>query len=735
MPHQRLRLALETMTSGDWLNFEQFAAEFLAVEYPSLRTMASPQGDRGRDGQLYVVEEDTTTAVQYSVAADWHRKINATLERLKANFPDLRQLIYATNAEIGPAADDLRQAVRREQGVFLDIRDRSWFVERELTAPQRQVASEELGTRFVAPLLVERGIRERVGTALNEGDARIALLHLTLRSADEAADKGLTKQCFESLVLAALHDSSVDNRLTIQDIEAATVANLPAGHEQQIHGQVVSALNRLSKRGGPVKWIAKSGEYHLSYDEQQRLRGKTVDYLLEEAALEKDPIAALERIIPASDLPPDDVPAVANDLRRGIEAVLLNRGEAFAEAARSGEMYPVDDVGLLATVTQSGKTAASNLSEEQAAAAVVAVMENPSDGAHHHLRRLADAYTLFAFLQQTPDVQKVVVKMFSNADIWLDTNVILPLFGETLITDEHKRHYTIIMRAALDAGLRIFVTDGVLEEVERHLNLALTCSRMTGEKWHASLPFVFAAFTLAGRPRSQFASWLEAFRGSSRPQDDVRSYLEDAFGIVRRDLLEVSDNAPVELRAAVQDIWRAVHEKRRAEVDPVAVDRLVAHDVENTVGVIERRNKIDESPLGYEHWWLTLDTTAFSISRELKERLGVGAPRSPALSPDFLTQLLRLGPLRTAVERSLSVELPVMADFRLVSQMPTDLLQRADEFRQEASEVSERVVGRRVRDRLDEVRAKLGPESLRGARAAETVVLARLAEQAKQPRS
>jgi len=126
-----LALALDSMSSGDWLAFESFAAAFLAPEFPSLRTPASPHGDRGRDGQMYVVSEDPNTVVQYSVAQDWNAKIRATVNRLKETMPATRTLIYATNQVIGPDADKLVGELRRNNGVSLDIRDRNWFVERE----------------------------------------------------------------------------------------------------------------------------------------------------------------------------------------------------------------------------------------------------------------------------------------------------------------------------------------------------------------------------------------------------------------------------------------------------------------------------------------------------------------------------------------------------------------------------------------------------------------------------
>ena len=81
------------------------------------------------------------------------------------------------------------------------------------------------------------------------------------------------------------------------------------------------------------------------------------------------------------------------------------------------------------------------LSNEQVAAAAIEVLERPSHEVRQHLHRLADAYTMFAFLRQAPDVQKVVVSMFSGGDIWLDTSMILPLLAETLLDEPQDRYY------------------------------------------------------------------------------------------------------------------------------------------------------------------------------------------------------------------------------------------------------------------------------------------------------
>jgi hypothetical protein len=718
MSAPRLTLALETMTAGDWLEFEHFAAEFLAPEYPSLRTTASPHGDRGRDGQMYVVDEDPHTVVQYSVAQDWAAKIRATLTRLNETMPSIRALIYVTNQTIGPDADNLVRATRRDDKVSLDIRDRSWFVERELTYPQRAVASEELAKRFVDPLLEARGVRSLVAPVLGRDDARVALVHLALEGEDRHSQKGWTKACFEALVQSALHDTTNDDRMGREAVIEQVAQLLPAGYETQITQQVEGALMRLSRRGGPVK--VKDGTYALSFEESEALKTRLASFAVQEQALKHELVHAVKLAAPrlSADLDDDGWTAVADSLRLGLEVVLLARGEEFAAAVSTGEVHQANAAEVLAEVTASVHNSAAGLTDEEATAAIIEILERPTANLRSHLRRLADAYTMYAFLRQTPDVQRAVLTIFSGGEVWLDTSVILPLFVETLLDDPLERRYTTIMNAALDADIHLYVTPGVVEEVEAHFNVSLACARTESASWRSSrIPFLFAAYTLAGRGRGHFAAWLEQFRGTRRPTDDIVDYLADRHSIQVRSLQDEARQADVQLRAAVQEIWYEAHEVRRGpdeEMDAITFARLVDHDVENCLGVMELRRSTPASPMGYRQWYLTLDKIAWSLKRELSERLEDRSFSSPALSPDFLTQYLRLAPVRSAVERELWASLPLVTDISRYENVPKVFLERADEIRREVGNLDERIVRRRVRDTLDEMKRERGPQALAG---------------------
>ena len=123
------------------------------------------------------------------------------------------------------------------------------------------------------------------------------------------------------------------------------------------------------------------------------------------------------------------------------------------------------------------------------------LVTNPTSSVQNHLRSKADAYTPFAFLGQTPDVQGAVSKMFSHGTIWLDTTIVLPLFTGHLIVDGQRR-FSQMLDTASSVGLNPKVTPGVIEEVERHINLCLSYLSMSHAEWTGNVPFLIEAYSL-----------------------------------------------------------------------------------------------------------------------------------------------------------------------------------------------------------------------------------------------
>ena len=200
--------------------------------------------------------------------------------------------------------------------------------------------------------------------------------------------------------------------------------------------------------------------------------------------------------------------------------------------------------------------------------------------------------------------------------------------------------------------------------------------------------------------------------GPERPEDDIADFLKEFFDIARRSLKEEVEKADDEIRRFVHEAWRSAHARRRrpvgVELDEATIDRLVLHDVENYLGVVELRRKENSSALGYSAWWLTLDRSAGYVDREIEEELGSGAPPTPVMSADFLVNYLSIGPIRSRVSKNAEAALPIALDMGSFAELPSDLLDEAERIRREAGDLPEHIVRRRVRDCLDAAKRRPG---------------------------
>jgi hypothetical protein len=207
MKTQRLVFALERLKSGDWARFEHFASQFLVFDYGTLRTVAGPSGDLGRDSELFSPDGDPTVLLQYSVSKGWAAKIRRTAKRVRENFASASVLVYVTNQQIGAGADALKKELRKDFRLVLDVHDRAWFLDRISFPPERQGIAEQLAAEVVDPYLASRGVVESQAPALTEFESKAAVLHLQLQWEDDSREKGLTKLSFEALVKSVLREN------------------------------------------------------------------------------------------------------------------------------------------------------------------------------------------------------------------------------------------------------------------------------------------------------------------------------------------------------------------------------------------------------------------------------------------------------------------------------------------------------------------------------------------------
>ena len=709
MNRNQFELALNQAKPSDWLHFEQLCSKFLASEHPTMRTMASPSGDGGRDSELLTPDGEKTICAQYSVASDWSAKINKTYTRLKENFPEIKILIFLSNQEIGANGDKIKRTFLLN-GVFLDIRDKNWFLERFDSNDQRRDGAGAFFEQIGRPYLENLDVIGTKKTSLSNQESKAALVYLGMQWEDSTTDKGLTKLSFEALVRAALRKTDADHRMSRIEIYAAINKYLPSHTIDSIKIQVDSAIKRLERSA--IKHLTTCDEFHLAYEEQQRLTDKLSTRSLEDTALDAEIHSNLKKF--SASLDDSVIDQLGKITKQVLDLSLLKTGENFAASVLTGSIQKID----METVKSIIFTELANSHQlpkehmEKYPTVIISTLEHliksQNESVRKHLKCISDTYTLFAFLRETTDVQKATKKIFSYGKIWLDTTLILPLFADYLLTEQREKKFSLIMKELIACKVDVFIGTGVVNEVLNHIRISLQCSQM-GSEWKGRVPYLYGKYIESGRDRSQYRNWLTQFRGDERPEQDILDFLKSEHKIKLADLTEDFNRADEKLRFAVDRLWRDAHHNRRngnsagIESDTVAIDILIKNDVVNYIGIIERRKKETNSDLGYQHWWLTIDSTAWGIRNSLSIELEE-IPSSPLMSLDFLVQNISFGPNRNFITRSDEQLLPILLDLDIFEAIPADVLRVAEEVRLQSVGQPEYVIQRNVRDACDRAR-------------------------------
>ena len=724
MKRERLKLALEKIRPEQWSLFEEFASEFLSSEYPNIRSTASSSGDRGRDAELFTYDGLIKTVLQYSVGKNWESKIIKTAKRVSEEFPETQVLIYVTNQSISSSGDRVKNRLRSEFEMILDIHDESWFLDRMIGDERRVAVSENLAIKIVDPFLSSKGVLDRTAPNLSTSEYRAAFTFLQLQWEDDTREKGLTKLSFEALVRMVLRNSNSESRISRESIHQEIISILPNHDINRLKNHINSALAKLDKRY--IRHWRKEDEFCLKYDEYLRVKERLAEIEVANSVLDLEVEEVFMRNIEDPDNFDESIRTkIAEATRKVIGKYLSERGEVFAIAIANDELNNLNSDELDKSVRTIVEEEFSNLGLERRElisegiiSSIIELFSEPSNSVREHLRSMADVHTLLAFLGQTPDVQSAVSKLFSHGMIWLDTSIILPLLAEDLLPPESRR-FSQMIKMTTDAGIEVKVTPGVVEEVERHLNRCSLFARMRHTQWSGRIPYLSNAYILSGRSLLSFHSWMETFVGSERAEEDLAIYLREVFSIELESLEDDELKASEQLRSAVQNVWFEIHTTRRSPRDPlmdeITVTRLVNHDVENYLGIVMRRNETRPSSLGYSAWWLTLDRSAFEVTGRIREILGRDTPATPVMSADFLVNYLSIGPIRAKIRNSESVALPLLLGTEVFYEIPTDLIQEAEGIRHEAGDLPENIIRRRVRDGLDSAKRRKGKVVEEGA--------------------
>jgi hypothetical protein len=389
--YERFKLALTSVDGTQWRVFERLAIVFLADEYPSLRPLAAASGDGGMDAELFQPDDGAGVAIQVSLRQDWENKIIQTCQRLRDTAPNTRVLIFVTNQTIGPKVTGPRKKVSADFGLYLDIRDAEWFLAHRNNGTAIQAETDAFSQLIADPLLTGGTALQRQAQALDDLEAKAAFVYLGLQWEDDTREKGLTKLCFEAIVRAVLRNTTADERMSRSDVKEHVSKLLPAHDTAARNIQVDGALNRLSKVY--IRHWRKEDTFCLTRDERVRLAERLALMQELDSGLRDELRTMLTRIAQEEghDIDKAMLVPVVDRTRTVLERVLLDRGEAFAEAVTGDRETAVRFGDVEAAVYKDLTTnPMKGIEPRIVAATVTSLMADPPEPVRKYLRSLAD---------------------------------------------------------------------------------------------------------------------------------------------------------------------------------------------------------------------------------------------------------------------------------------------------------------------------------------------------------
>lgn len=432
----------------DWGVLEQlFSAVLIADDMPTLRPIGGV-GDGGVDAieeSFHDGERRIRTIVQITSDRAQRGKVRGTIDKLRKNGIDVKNLIFATRH---PVSNDIRLAIineAEEDGVTVDIRDDKYLI------AQLSLPGSPLFLRFFG------SVRAQFDALLATPDplktTSEPLQHALLASMGAfvlSKHAGIARNTlFDKSVLAVI--ATATRGISKAEICEGLEKIYPG--ESIDHGRIQAAVDRLDKEGS----IVKSGdcvscvqaviEQFLEVGKQatnafQALLGFVVAGCRKVRALDDAQLGYIERNVRSATL---TMLRAAGPIGAASYSAGFNERELSEQIARS--LPP--DVGRAALL------AFSTFTGDHERAKVLAP--------------LARSYSALAIRNLDPYGKKWQQNVLSRSDLVLDTDALL-----SLIIEELPEHAVVLssLRSLVEAGVKVVVPNHVLDEAVAHIGRA-----------------------------------------------------------------------------------------------------------------------------------------------------------------------------------------------------------------------------------------------------------------------
>jgi len=725
----------------DGMVFERLGKAFLAALRPLEFIPIGGTHDQAIDGleHAFGASEVKRTVFQFSIESDARAKVRRTLTALGKNGLVFKRLVYVTNRKVQrqtQVVDDIYDKF----GKSVEIRDLEWF---------KANVNDSEGT--------VRAFRTFAGSYLHElaqpgkgfevanlhGDPR---LYVFLRQLWDLERKNLAVDeiLADALIMFALEGTDPDSGVVMTREEILErVRGLVSFEVSRMEPMIDARLKALTARPRRVKYHGKLGGFCLPYETRRAIAGRNADDVVLCGEF-KESVSSRAREYCTEGHVADgfDAYPLAEEI---LHQVFRKQGLEFAEFIQSGGKSIAVEQSLPeivdAVVVEAGVDAKDREAVQTALLLTIrAVVYHGTDSDRAFLGRLARTYTMLFMLQCDPQLVTAFMSMASRLKVYVCTSILIPALSEHFLEPKDQR-YSNLLRGARDAGVELRINEAIVGELAGHFRMI---KRRFEEQYAHServydedlqilyIPEMLIRAYFYSRVRGEtatFDEFLDAFvsRRMERIEEDLVTLVEEDFGIkfVSDKSLDVSIDREEEqtLRGKLEEVketrsGRGAGHKAMTDARVVLLVRALR----------EKNNEAGSGILGYETWWLSMDTSTERVVRKVLRR---EHDTSCCMRADFLNQFVSLAPSKEEVNQVFEEVFPGLVGVSLSYHLPANVIGMTSRLVKEFGQKSPGRVkatlrelfnrmkaeptlaeGHRLRHFLDEQRAELEREAM-----------------------
>ncbi len=279
-----------------------------------------------------------------------------------------------------------------------------------------------------------------------------------------------------------------------------------------------------------------------------------------------------------------------------------------------------------------------------------------------YLKKLSNSYMLLFLLHCDPKIAIYFSTMAGKLKILVGNSILVPAISEIPLDETHRRHWNLL-RKEHAAGVQLFVTKVILDELAAHIrNAAKTYDEFYKgqEQVYAEEMNVlyvqeilirsFLCDRLSGRTRA-FSEFLDDFVSiqSEEMERELLEWLRGCFGVELLDETSV-DVDTAELNSLTERLKEYKASRQQAVND--ARTTLLIYDLRK-----QNREFAESGIFGYQTWWLSKDTTT---QRAVNECFLNGEKKSVYMRPDFLNNYIAMAPNVRQINRAFDKMFPTL---------------------------------------------------------------------------